>query len=240
MTADLGAPTLARLPGLVGSHAASAARHLRHCQGLWPIVHEKFSTEEIWGWCREALVECARYAGDAGVTLALQNHKPLIKDHHDVLRMVEEVDSPHSEGLPRRPAHARPEHGRHSSRRRARSARSRSCRTSAANSSAGPTGRSVVSTSFDGVVRGDTNQYYRDFVRSMRDDRLRRLPQLRALPPVARRSTARRSTSAIADQNAQLAAEFMRDLIDAEPDRRHADQRGPSMSFRRHDPAVAS
>ena len=41
------------------------------------------------------LIECARYAGDMGVTLALQNHKPLIKDHHDVLRMVREVNSPH-------------------------------------------------------------------------------------------------------------------------------------------------
>ena len=30
-----------------------------------------------------------------GVTLALQNHKPLIKDHRDVLRMVREVNSPH-------------------------------------------------------------------------------------------------------------------------------------------------
>ena len=31
----------------------------------------------------------------AGVTLALQNHRPIIKDHHDVLRMVREVGSPH-------------------------------------------------------------------------------------------------------------------------------------------------
>ena len=30
-----------------------------------------------------------------GVTLALQNHKPLINDHHDLLRMVKEVGSPH-------------------------------------------------------------------------------------------------------------------------------------------------
>ena len=20
-------------------------------EGIWPIVHEKFSTEETWGWC---------------------------------------------------------------------------------------------------------------------------------------------------------------------------------------------
>ena len=63
-------------------------------EGYWPIVHAKFSTEEIWGWCRQALVECARYACDAGVTLALQNHKPLIDNHHDLLRMIREVDSP--------------------------------------------------------------------------------------------------------------------------------------------------
>ena len=73
-------------------------------EGYWPIVHEKFSTEEIWGWCREALIECARYAGDAGVTLALQNHKPLIKDHHDILRMVQRSRLAALEALPRRPA----------------------------------------------------------------------------------------------------------------------------------------
>jgi sugar phosphate isomerase/epimerase len=40
-------------------------------------------------------VEAARIAGDHGVTLALQNHKPVIRTYHDVLRMVREVDSPH-------------------------------------------------------------------------------------------------------------------------------------------------
>src|SRR5882724_11209766 len=39
--------------------------------------------------------ECARYAGEAGVILALQNHRPVIKDYPDVLRMVSEVNSPH-------------------------------------------------------------------------------------------------------------------------------------------------
>ena len=29
------------------------------------------------------------------MTLALQNHKPLIKDHNDILRMHKEVGSPH-------------------------------------------------------------------------------------------------------------------------------------------------
>jgi sugar phosphate isomerase/epimerase len=40
------------------------------------------------------MTEAAKYAADYGVTLALQNHKPVIKDHRDVLRMVREVNSP--------------------------------------------------------------------------------------------------------------------------------------------------
>ena len=95
MTADLGARTLRVFLAWWGVTRHPQLATYDIAEGLWPIVHEKFSTEEIWGWCREALVECARYAGDAGITLALQNHRPLINDHHDVLRMVKEVGSPH-------------------------------------------------------------------------------------------------------------------------------------------------
>ncbi len=62
---------------------------------LWDTVHQGFPQEEVWDWCRDGIVQCAKYAGDAGVTLALQNHKPVIRDHRDVLRMVKEVNSPH-------------------------------------------------------------------------------------------------------------------------------------------------
>jgi len=62
---------------------------------LWETVHQGYAPDEIWDWCRDGMVQCAKYAADAGVTLALQNHKPVIKDHHDVLRMVKEVNSPH-------------------------------------------------------------------------------------------------------------------------------------------------
>jgi sugar phosphate isomerase/epimerase len=63
-------------------------------RGLWETTHDKFTPQETWNWCREGPVECARYAGDAGVTLALQNHAPVIKDHQDILRMVHAVNSP--------------------------------------------------------------------------------------------------------------------------------------------------
>jgi hypothetical protein len=38
---------------------------------VWQETHKDFSEEEIWAWCREGLVESARYADDFGVTLAL-------------------------------------------------------------------------------------------------------------------------------------------------------------------------
>jgi len=62
---------------------------------LWDTIHRGFSPEEIWDWCRDGMMQCAKYAADAGVTLALQNHKPVINNHKDMLRMVKEVGSPH-------------------------------------------------------------------------------------------------------------------------------------------------
>ncbi len=42
----------------------------------------------------ECLKECSKYAEDAGVVLALQNHHPIINDYHDMLDIVSWVDSP--------------------------------------------------------------------------------------------------------------------------------------------------
>lgn len=95
VTSDLGAKTLRVFfawPG-VTKHAGQIAQY-EVAQGIWQFAHQQFSAEETWGWCRDGLIECARYAADAGVTLALQNHEPVTKDHHDVLRMLREVGSP--------------------------------------------------------------------------------------------------------------------------------------------------
>ena len=40
------------------------------------------------------LKECAKWAEDAGVVLALQNHHPIIEDYQDMLDIVSWVDSP--------------------------------------------------------------------------------------------------------------------------------------------------
>ena len=63
-------------------------------KAAWRHVHQSFTQEQIWERCREGLVESARYAQEQGITLALQNHPPLITSYRDCLRMVREVASP--------------------------------------------------------------------------------------------------------------------------------------------------
>jgi len=95
MTSDLGAKTLRVFLGWTGVTKHPQVAKYTIAERIWNTTHQPFSAAEIWGWCRDGLVECARYAGDAGVLLALQNHHPVIKSHKDVLRMVQEVNSPH-------------------------------------------------------------------------------------------------------------------------------------------------
>ena len=94
MAADLRAKTVRVFlawPG-VTKHPQLARYDI--ARGLWKTIHEPFTPQETWDWCRQGLLECAGYAADAGITLALQNHAPVIKNHEDVLRMVREVNSP--------------------------------------------------------------------------------------------------------------------------------------------------
>jgi len=95
MASNLGAKTVRMFlawPG-VTRHPQVASYDI--ARTLWRAAHRSFTPEQTWAWCREGMIESARYAGDAGITLALQNHKPVINTHHDVLRMVREVNSPH-------------------------------------------------------------------------------------------------------------------------------------------------
>ena len=213
MTADLGAPTLRVFLAWWGV--------TRHPLGnydivkrLWPIVHEQFAAEEIWAWCREALIECARYAADAGVTLALQNHRPVIHDHRDVLRMVQEVDSPSLKVCLDAPL--MPDRSPAAIQQAAREVGP----LQVLSHFGGEFERRKDGTIrgfdiFDGVNRGDTNQYYRDFVRAMRSIGYKgylSYELCHPLPVVGGQTV----DIAYAHENAQLAAEFMRDLIESE------------------------
>jgi sugar phosphate isomerase/epimerase len=214
MTADLGAKTLRVFLAWWGVTRHPQLATYEIAEGYWPVVHEKFPKDEIWGWCREALVECARYAGDYGVTLALQNHKPLINDHTDMLRMIREVGSPHLKACLDAPL--MPDRS-----------------TSGIRKGAQDVGRLQVLSHFggeferladgsirgferhDGIVGQDTNRYYGDFVRAMNGfgyDGYIGYELCHQLP------VEKGQTVGIeyADLQARLAAEFMRALIDAE------------------------
>ena len=61
---------------------------------IWSETHREFPEERTWDWCRECLKESASWAGDHGITLALQNHRPVIRGYRDVQRMIKEVGMP--------------------------------------------------------------------------------------------------------------------------------------------------
>jgi sugar phosphate isomerase/epimerase len=96
MTSDLDARVLRVFLAWTGAHRMpEGGGRYDLAQRIWQNTHEGIPEEQTWACCRETLAEAARIAGDSGVKLALQNHKPVIKTYHDVLRMVREVGSPH-------------------------------------------------------------------------------------------------------------------------------------------------
>jgi sugar phosphate isomerase/epimerase len=96
MTAELGAKVMRVFlawPGVTMVPEGGSRYDI--AQSTWRHVHQEFSEEQTWEWCRTTMAEAARFAGEAGVTLALQNHVPVIKGYKDCLRMVKDVGSPH-------------------------------------------------------------------------------------------------------------------------------------------------
>ena len=61
---------------------------------IWQESHRDFPEERVWEWCRAGLKEAASFADDHGITLALQNHRPVIRGYRDVMRMIKEVGMP--------------------------------------------------------------------------------------------------------------------------------------------------
>jgi sugar phosphate isomerase/epimerase len=94
MTSDLGVKPLRVFLGWPGVTKHPKLARYDVARDIWQYTHYQFSAEETWNWCREGLIECSRYAADHGVTLALQNHLPVINSWKDMVRMVEEVNSP--------------------------------------------------------------------------------------------------------------------------------------------------
>jgi sugar phosphate isomerase/epimerase len=97
MTSDLGAKSVRVFlawPGVTLQPEGGGRYDI--AQAVWKAEHKDFSEEQTWAWCRQSMEEAARLAGDFGITLALQNHPPVInRGYVDSLRMVKEVASPH-------------------------------------------------------------------------------------------------------------------------------------------------
>ncbi len=97
MTSDLGAKVVRVFlawPGVTLRPEGGGRYDI--AQAVWKAEHKDFSDEQTWAWCRQSMEEAARLAGDFGITLALQNHPPVInRGYVDSLRMVKEVASPH-------------------------------------------------------------------------------------------------------------------------------------------------
>jgi sugar phosphate isomerase/epimerase len=96
MTADLGAKVVRVFLGWPGvTLLPEGGGRYDFAQGVWKAEHAQFSEEQTWEWCRKGLTEAAGFARDFGLTMALQNHAPVISHgYRDVLKMVREVASP--------------------------------------------------------------------------------------------------------------------------------------------------
>lgn len=95
MSADLGAPIVRVFlawPGVTLRPEGGGRYDL--ARNVWDAAHRDFSEDQTWAWCRQSMSEAARMAGEFGITLALQNHKPVVRGYAETLRMVKEVASP--------------------------------------------------------------------------------------------------------------------------------------------------
>src|SRR5258708_17340842 len=149
-----------------------------------------------------------------GLTLVLENHKPLIKDHRDVLRMVREVNSPHLKICLDAPL--MPDKSPAAMREAAQAVGSMQVMSHFGGEfDRNPDGSITGVDRIDGVVTGETNQYYRDFARAMREIGYQGYLsyELCHQLPVVNGATV---GIEFAHKNAQLAAAFMRDIIHTE------------------------
>lgn len=88
---QLGAPVLrvfAAWPGIVMRNGLATYEVTRNYEWYGALDYEK--RQNVLACLKEAV----KWAEDAGVVLALQNHHPVINDYHDMLDFVSWVDSP--------------------------------------------------------------------------------------------------------------------------------------------------
>jgi len=94
LAADLGAPVVRVFAAWSGATRRDGL--ITYDVARYNLEHRWPGTTQLERWCyvRDCLAEAAAMAEDAGVTLALQNHKPIIDHYQDMLDFIREVDSP--------------------------------------------------------------------------------------------------------------------------------------------------
>lgn len=212
MTADLGAPVLRLFAAWPGVTLEPNGGSYDIAKRVWRTTHEDSGEAAAWSRCRDGLAECTGWAAEHGVTLALQNHPPVVNDHRDMLRMIAEVASPSLKACFDAPL--------------AHSAGVTDMRAAAAD-----VGSLQVLSHFggeydrdeDGRVRGvvwhrdgsrTPEHFYEDFVRGMADIHYDGYVAFELCHPLPQQNGVTVGIE-FADVNAQLAAEYMRGLIAA-------------------------
>jgi sugar phosphate isomerase/epimerase len=94
LTRDLGVPILRVFAAWRGVTLRDGRATYEMTRRQWETAFPDVTAGERWRWVKECLREVADFAGEMGVTLALQNHEPVIRDHIDMLEFIRQIDSP--------------------------------------------------------------------------------------------------------------------------------------------------
>jgi sugar phosphate isomerase/epimerase len=210
MTADLGVRTLRVFAAWPGVTIAEDGGRYTTARRVWREAHLEVGADETWNACRDALIEAARWAGDAGVTLALQNHPPVTNSPDDMLRMIREVASPHLKACLDAPLAAR--QGVTSMRRAAHDVGALQVLSHFGGEYARRADGSVAGYVRDPDLTLSPETYYDEFVQGMREigyEGYLGYELCHPLPPI----DGEPAGIGFADTNAQLAAEYMRAVL---------------------------
>lgn len=91
---DLGAPILRVFTAWMGTSKREGLGTYEIARPGYERAFPDTTFSERWQFCLEAFKIVTKYAEEDGVVLALQNHPPVVRNHQDVMTMIEEVNSP--------------------------------------------------------------------------------------------------------------------------------------------------
>jgi sugar phosphate isomerase/epimerase len=91
---DLGAPVLRVFTAWRGSSFLNGRGTYEVARPGYGMAFPQTPEMDRWKYCLGAFRIVTRFAEDAGVVLALQNHPPVVRNSADCMAMADEVDSP--------------------------------------------------------------------------------------------------------------------------------------------------